>query len=185
MAESCPFHQKGHCKNKSKCALNHNIPNCNMGLFCKNKNSCTSRHVRACNLLPNCPYKKCSYNHHPIAPTLPPLLPIPLPAFQPPTQPPHPHPRSLPLLPDPTWYCRRIQDLESQVHKLSSDRLAISNKPDLEAGEGCLNVNKDIKKFLGNVSAWSNKLDELFADSKAQAKMITEIAESHQGLGKI
>ena len=141
MAELCPFHQKGHCKNKAKCALSHNIPNCNMGSFCKNKNSCTFRHVRACNLHPNCPYKKCSYNHPPIAPTLPPLLPyqplhhqpIPLPAFQPPTHPPHPHPRSLPLLPDTTLYCRRIQDLESQVHKLSSEMLAISNKPDLEA----------------------------------------------------
>ena len=55
----------------------------------------------------------------------------------------------------------------------------------MEAGEGCLNVNKDIKKFLDNVDTWSNKLDELFADSQAQAKMITEIVESHQGLGKM
>ena len=161
MTESCPFHQKGHCKNKSKCALNHNIPNCNMGLFCKNKNSCTSRHVRACNLLPNCPYKKCSYSHNPIAP---PLLP-----FQPPIHPPHPYSRSPPILPDPSLYCRRIQDLESQVYKLSKEVLAISTKlatevygssneteviekHDLEVGKDCLNITKepDLESVLTN-----------------------------------
>ena len=66
-----------------------------------------------------------------------------------------------------------------------TNKTEVVEEPDLEIGEGCLNVNKDIKKFLDNVGAWSNKLDELFADSQAQAKMITEIAESHQGLGKM
>ena len=61
-----------------------------MGLLCKNQNSCTSRHVRPCKLLTNCPYIKCSYSHNTIAP---PLLP-----FQPPIHPPHPYSRGPPDL---------------------------------------------------------------------------------------
>ena len=123
-----------------------------MGLFCKNQNSCTSRHVRPCNLLPNCPYKKCSYSHNPIAP---PLLP-----FQPPIHPPHPYSRGPPILPDPSLYCRRIQDLETQVCNLSKEVLAISTKlptevyqpsnetgviekHDLEVEKHCLNITED------------------------------------------
>ena len=120
MEEPCSFHKKGHCKNKSKCAKNHNIPNCNMGLFCKNQNSCTFRHVRPCNLQPHCPYKKCSYSHNIITS---PLLP-----FQPPPLPPHPYSRGPPILPDLSLYCRRIQDLETQVCNLSKEVLAISTK---------------------------------------------------------
>ena len=33
----CPFHLKGHCKNKTKCALSHAISDCNMGSLCKDK----------------------------------------------------------------------------------------------------------------------------------------------------
>ena len=148
----CPFHLKGHCKNKTKCALSHAISNCNMGSLCKDKNSCKLRHVRICSLHPKCHFKKCSYSHPPIpAPTLPSLLPH---------HPFHPHPRILPLLPDPTLDCRRIQNLEGQVYKLSKEVLAISNKlatgvygsnnkteviekHDLEVREGCLNVTKE------------------------------------------
>ena len=61
-----------------------------MGLLCKNQNSCTSRHVRPCKLLTNCPYKKCSYSHNT---TASPLLP-----FQPPIHPPHPYSRGPPDL---------------------------------------------------------------------------------------
>ena len=155
MAETqlCPYYLAGHCNKKA-----NDILNCFDGTFCKDKKSCKFRHVKLCPLHRRCYFKKCSYQHPPIpAPTLPSLLPY---------HPLHPHPRMpriLPLLPDPTLDCRRIQNLESQVHKLSKQVLAISNKlatgvygstnkteviekPDLEVGEGCLNVTKDIRQ---------------------------------------
>ena len=142
-------------------------------------------------------FSKCAFFHpaKDIEPTfppiLPPLLPIPRPALQPPTLPPHPHPR-IPLLPDSTWYGRKIQDLENQIHKLS-ERLAINNKPGLDAAEGGMNINRDInsevqealdggmninrdiKKFLDNAVIWSEQLEALSKHSEQQAKLVTDM----------
>ena len=162
----CPFHLKGHCKNKTKCTLSHAISDCNMGSLCKDKKSCKFCHVRVCSLHPKCHFKKCCYQH-PLIPA--PTLPYPLPYH-----PLHPHPRILPLLP----YPRRIQTLESQVHKLSREVLVISNKlatgvygstnkteliekPDLEVGEGCLNVTKDIRQEPDLEIVPTNQQDEV------------------------
>ena len=55
---------------------------------------------------------------------------------------------------DSTWYGRKIQDLESKIHKLS-ERLTISNKPALEAAEGGMNTNREVQSLenggTGNV----------------------------------
>ena len=100
-----------------------------------------------------------------------------------------------------------MQGLEILVQKLSTEVLDLSNKlaageygtankteldeePELEvapAKKNCLDrvmepTTKGIKTFLENVGAWNAKLDELFKDSQLQAKIITDMADSHQGL---
>ena len=100
--------------------------------------------------------------------------------------------RRIPLLPDSTWYGRKIQDLENQIHKLSG-RLAINNKPGLDAAEGGMNINRDInsevqealdggmninrdiKKFLDNTVIWSEQLEALSKHSEQQAKLVTDM----------
>ena len=100
--------------------------------------------------------------------------------------------RRIPLLPDSTWYGRKIQDLENQIHKLSG-RLAINNKPGLDAAEGGMNINRDInsevqealdggmninrdiKKFLDNAVIWSEQLEALSKHSEQQAKLVTDM----------
>ena len=79
---------------------------------------------------------------------------------------------------------RQESDLEIAPVTETSPFGIITNQQE-HNGEGCRNVTKDIKKFLDNVGVWSKKLDELFDDSQLQAKMIKDITESHQGLGKI
>ena len=144
--DTCAIFLNGFCPKKQLCDKSHDVKNCILGPNCPN-NNCNLRHPPFCvNFLQGkCGFRlngrfiafsKCAFFHpaKDIEPTfppiLPPLLPIPRPALQPPTLPPHPHPR-IPLLPDSTWYGRKIQDLESKIHKLS-ERLTISNKPDLE-----------------------------------------------------
>ena len=75
---------------------------------------------------------------------------------------------------DSTWYGRKIQDLENQIHKLS-ERLAINNKPGLDAAEGGMNINRHIKKFLDHAVIWSEQLEALSKHSEQQAKLVTDM----------
>ena len=107
--DPCKFHKNGHCRSKTSCILNHNIPHCPQGRFCPQKSDCQFRHVKRCPLFPKCPYPTCSYYH---PPPIPPLFPHP---------PPWPIPPKVrPLLADPMAN-RRIQSLEVLVQKLKTD----------------------------------------------------------------
>ena len=131
----CPFHLKGHCKNKTKCALSHAISDCNMGSLCKDKKSCKFRHVRHCPLHPKCYFKKCSYLH-PLLPHIPHHPPhhppIPLPAFHPPSHTPHLPNIHQELAKLKAEFQERVTRLETEMKAIKQESPSERQEPDLE-----------------------------------------------------
>ena len=75
--EPCTYFLKGHCKLKSFCQQNHNIPSCSQGKSCKLK-TCQLCHVKLCPLYPKI---------QPVLTNIPPSTPSSLPRFLPSTWP--------------------------------------------------------------------------------------------------
>ena len=132
-SDTCEIFLNGFCLKKQLCEKSHDVKTCSLGPNCSNSN-CEQRHPPFCKnfVKGKCGFhlngqfimfSKCAFFHPPkvsIKPIFSPLLP--------PYHPLHPHPKILPIPPDPTLDCRRIQNLESQVHKLSREVLAMNNK---------------------------------------------------------
>ena len=75
-----------------------------------------------------------------------------------------------------------VRKLTTEVCDLSDELVAVKN----EAHQTHLNDSPDkINKFLENVGAWNEKLDELFKDSQLQAQLVKDMADSYPDLKNI